>query len=165
MRHVGNIIRASTYKQKLQSSEWRKFASRVKQQHNFCAYCKQGDKPTQVHHLFYEPDREPWEYGTDEVLVLCAECHSKIHERLQQFRKYVFRYLTPDLFQILNGALAVGLTVYNPSIYLHALAEFTGNERLVNNHTKAYGFENARSNKFPSKPEQAAEKHMQQLQP
>ena len=70
-------------------------------------------------------------------MVYCAACHKNLHEQLKKFRMYVFRYLKPDAFRILNGCLAVGLTQYDPLVYVRALTEFTGNSRLVLNHAEA----------------------------
>ena len=32
-----------------------------------------------VHHLYYKHNSKPWEYPNDAFLVLCKECHQKIH--------------------------------------------------------------------------------------
>jgi hypothetical protein len=147
MKNVAQIINGSSYLSQLNSKEWKQFSKIVREQRNFCECCRMGDRQLQVHHLFYEPDRQLWEYTNEEVVVLCESCHKEIHEQLKRFRKFVFRYLTPNTFQILNGCLAVGLTRYDPLVFLHAFAEFTGNENLVNNHARAYGLETARSKK------------------
>jgi hypothetical protein len=147
MKNIATIINNSSYLSKLNTEEWKRFSRSTRDQRNFCECCKLGDRQLQVHHLFYDPSRELWEYTNEEVVVLCDSCHREIHEQLKKFRLYIFRYLTPNLFKILNGCLAVGLTKYEPLIFLHALAEFTGNEALVNNHAKAYGFKTGLSNK------------------
>jgi 5-methylcytosine-specific restriction endonuclease McrA len=136
MKSVKEIINTGNYSSKLRTSEWRKFASGIKATRNFCECCRLGGKSLHVHHLFYDPSREPWEYSESELVVLCDTCHKGMHEQLQNFRKFVFRHLNPNLFQILNGCLAVGLTTYDPLTYMHALKEFTGNHPLVTNHAR-----------------------------
>jgi len=147
MKTVTSIINNSSYLSQLNSDQWKSFSRSIRQQRNFCECCKMGDRQLQVHHLFYDPSRQLWEYTNEEIVVLCDSCHKQIHEQLKKFRLCVFRYLTPHLFQMLNGCLAVGLTKYDPLVFMHALAEFTGNENLVNSHAKAYGLETARSKK------------------
>jgi hypothetical protein len=147
MKTANQIINRLSYQEQLKDPRWKSYAAAIKEQRNFCENCRRRDVRVEVHHLFYEWDRMLWEYEQEEVVVLCSSCHSEIHEELKKFRKYVFRYLTPKLFKILNGCLAVGLTKYQPLVYLHALAEFTGNEPLVTNHARAYGLETARNNK------------------
>lgn len=139
MNSVKSILNRGSYGSKLGTPEWREFSRAIRKDRNFCECCKMGDRGTQVHHLFYDFEREPWEYSGDEVVVLCSSCHKELHERLQDFRKYVFKFLNPNLFKILNGCLAVGLTHYDPLVYMHALAEFTGNEPLVRSHAKQWG--------------------------
>jgi len=144
MKTVTQILNSASYAAKIQHPDWAKFSKTIRQHRNICECCK-SDGPLQVHHLFYDPARELWEYAEEEVVVLCQPCHAAIHEQLKLFRKFVFRYLTPRTFEILNGSLAVGLTRYDPLIYMHALAEFTGNGPLVNNHARAHGCRDAKN--------------------
>lgn len=145
MKTVSQIINNSSYLAKLAAPEWKKFSAETRRLRDVCESC--GTKENlQVHHLFYDASRELWEYSNEDVCVLCDTCHKEMHAQLQKFRRFVFRYLNPRTFQILNGALAVGLTHYKPLIFVHALAEFTGNENLVNNHAKAFGYKDAKGN-------------------
>lgn len=140
MKSLASILNP-TYKQLLGADDWKAFAENIKSTRNACDCCKHPrskEKQLHVHHLFYDMDRKPWEYDSTEVIVLCSDCHNGIHDQLQQFRKHVFRYLQPRHFQVLNGALAVVLTKYDPLTFVHALAEFVSNERLVNSHAAAW---------------------------
>lgn len=139
MNSIGSILRSTGYDSKLSSPEWQAFARRVRRERgNACEMCKRGHVVTQVHHWFYERNREPWEYRTDEVVVLCHGCHKEIHEHLKQFRKFVFIHLNPQVFKILNGALAVALTQYEPLVFVHALAEFVSTPSLVQRYADAW---------------------------
>lgn len=144
MKTVQSILKKFDYSQQIKSDEWKKFSKSVRDIRHVCECCRIGTSPLQVHHLFYEQTRDLWDYKNEEVVVLCRDCHEKIHVELQVFRTHVFRYLSPANFKLLNGALSVALTQYSPIIFLHALLEFVGNERLVYNHAKAYGFKNSK---------------------
>ena len=141
MKTSGEIMGAigKTYAQKLQDPRWLAFAAGIRRDRgNVCRVCKQTGKVIQVHHVFYYPDREPWEYEGEEIVLLCRECHKAIHVELQKFRKYVFGRLTPRALQVLNGALAVGLDHHDSLTLTHAIAELVSEPRLVNNFCRAF---------------------------
>lgn len=143
--HTVKDILGQTYHQKLSGSQWKDFAASVRTRRgNFCECCRRKDVILQVHHAFYDPNKEPWEHDDDALVVLCEHCHKAFHKELQNFRKYVFKHMTPQSFLILNRALLVAVTQYNPLVFAHAFAEFVGNERLVNDHARAYGLETAK---------------------
>jgi hypothetical protein len=139
MKSLGSILKQSSYSQLLSTDEWRNFASSVRQRKgNFCQMCKRGGLITQVHHVFYESTRSITDYQDDELMVLCEGCHKDVHEQLRAFRKHVFGKMNAASFKILNGALAVAFEMYDPLVFSHALAEFVGNQGLVENHAKAW---------------------------
>lgn len=140
MISIGQIFgRGAHYKALLQSDEWKAFSRDIRQNYGgCCAVCKRRDIVTHVHHLFYDLDRLPWEYGNEEVVLLCAPCHHEMHQHLQSFRKYVFGKLTPQTFRVLNGALAVGLDHNEPLKLMHAIAELCGSPNSVNRFAKAW---------------------------
>lgn len=147
MKSAAQILSASSYQKQLNSDQWRNFSAAIRHSRKFCECCKQSGKILQVHHLFYEPDKKLWDYQHDEVMVLCENCHKELHEQLKKFRKYVFKYLSPQQFQVLNGALLVGLIEYDPLTFVHALAEFASNRRVVENHARAWGRPNGTNSK------------------
>ena len=112
-----------TYKLLLQTKEWKDFSGRIRVLfHNTCQSCRLGGRQTHVHHYSYEPGRLPWEYELSEVTLLCSVCHNELHIHLQNFRRYVFPKLKPRVFQIINGALIVGLEKNDPLMLAHAIA-------------------------------------------
>ena len=80
----------------LDSPEWRAcrewvFANKGR----YCSYCKSGWN-LRVHHKYYlkYPDGEhikPWEYNIDCYMVLCDDCHKKVHEKYQIKTYYIRR--------------------------------------------------------------------------
>jgi len=74
-----------TYVEKLKDPRWFEFRDRALHHHgNACNTCGGEDKKRSdfhhVHHKRYITGREPWEYGMDDVTILCRECHNEIHE-------------------------------------------------------------------------------------
>lgn len=139
---VSQILEGTKYRDKLNSQEWRSFAAEEKQkQGGYCRACKRADVALQVHHIFYESGREPWHYKSDELVVLCDGCHKELHEQLAKFRRYVFGKMTPQVFQILNGALAVAFAKYDPLVFVHALAEFVSTPTMVQRYANAWGMD------------------------
>lgn len=111
---------------------WKQFSRRVRDFHaNQCHECRATDKQTQVHHWKYYPGRMPWEYDMGEVCVICADCHERYHEHLQNFRKYIFPRLGAQAFQVLNGALTVGLNNHKPLELAYAIASLVSSPRSV----------------------------------
>lgn len=138
MIKFGEILGKNSYQSQLASEKWNEFSKQIRATRNFCECCRQANKTLQVHHLFYEPGKNLWEYADGDLLVLCRECHQELHSQLKMFRKITFRYLTPRMFQLVNAALRSGLTKYDPLTYCHALCEFTENKRLIENHARAW---------------------------
>jgi len=51
-----------------------------------CVECGEGSTELQVHHRYYEKDREPWEYPDPSLVTLCDPCHEKA-EAIRQILK------------------------------------------------------------------------------
>lgn len=151
MKSIGQILGSESYKRQLSDPRWHTFAGSIRAKRNYCEVCRRTDVALQVHHTFYDFDRQLWDYGENEVMVLCVGCHRELHDELTQFRKWVFKYLNPQSFRVLNGALAVGLTQYDPLVFVHALAEFVSNPNLVKNHAAAWGMSSENKVKFTPK--------------
>lgn len=70
-----------TYWEKLKDPRWQKKRLEVLQDHDFsCEVCGDGTSTLHVHHKQYFKGREPWEYETDQLAVLCEGCHESHHE-------------------------------------------------------------------------------------
>jgi hypothetical protein len=44
-----------------------------------CGACGEG-VTLNVHHLYYEAGKAPWEYPGDALVTLCDSCHDKTHK-------------------------------------------------------------------------------------
>lgn len=76
------------YQNLLKDKRWVDLSRKIKAWDNYCcAYCGNSgrDSNLQVHHLFYDLKRMPWEYGERSLVTLCEKCHSKTHEIEKSF--------------------------------------------------------------------------------
>lgn len=140
MNSTLQILNRAVYREKLSRDEWKSFAHQAYQRvGNACEICKRGDRRLNVHHIAYKDGANPWEYADTDVIVLCEVCHNEMHAELQKFRQYVFGKLNPQAFKVLNGALAVAMTTYEPLVFAHALAEFVSTPSMVQRYADAWG--------------------------
>ena len=76
-----------TYKQLLNTPDWRSFSKRVKAFfQNKCQKCGSLG-PLHLHHKVYYTKkgrlvRKPWEYEMKDLEVLCEDCHKKAHNEV-----------------------------------------------------------------------------------
>lgn len=70
----------STYKDQLTDPKWKAFREFVfKVRGKECEVCESKSN-LQVHHTHYNKGAKAWEYTCNDVMVVCRECHKKIHE-------------------------------------------------------------------------------------
>lgn len=66
------------YKQLLRHPLWQKKRLEIFHRDNWkCVNCTDEFSNLQVHHLYYEPNRLPWEYPNECFKTLCECCHEK----------------------------------------------------------------------------------------
>ena len=56
-----------------------------------CYLCGSDKDTLHVHHLWYEKDRDPWDYLDVCYLTLCQECHQVEHESAEKMKKMGIR--------------------------------------------------------------------------
>lgn len=72
-RYYGN------YNDQLNSSEWKAYREFILTVRGYrCDVCGCNHN-LQIHHKKYIDGRKAWEYIPNEVLVLCCDCHKRIH--------------------------------------------------------------------------------------
>ncbi len=129
----------SEFDQQYEAVEWKAFAREMREKAgNCCNICRRADALLHVHHFAYDRTRKMWEYGPDEVAVLCEDCHKAMHECLNAFRKHVFGYLKPDSLRVLNGALAVATKQYDALRFAYAVAEMAASPTSVERFCEAW---------------------------
>jgi hypothetical protein len=87
---------AKTYYEKLQDPRWQKLRLEAMQRAEFCCEsCSDGKSTLNVHHKDYIKGREPWEYGSTQLSVLCESCHKEYHSKIDPIR-FISTMLTLD---------------------------------------------------------------------
>lgn len=75
-----------TYGEQLKHPNWQRKRLEVLEEADFkCSCCHDGESTLHVHHKRYIKGRMAWEYGVNDLAVLCEECHKHEHGRMEQF--------------------------------------------------------------------------------
>src|SRR5688572_8092639 len=69
-----------TYSDKLKNPLWQKKRLRIFERDDWtCFCCGRQTETLHVHHLFYLPDLNPWEYDDNFLITYCEYCHNTEH--------------------------------------------------------------------------------------
>ena len=72
---------AKTYFEKLKDPRWQKKRLESLEKASWsCSACGGTEDTLHVHHKQYFKGREPWEYETGQLEVLCEKCHEEAHD-------------------------------------------------------------------------------------
>lgn len=64
------------YSDKLKDPRWQKKRLEIMQRDEFtCMICGDEETTLNVHHLYYEKDKNPWDYPDTALITLCEDCH------------------------------------------------------------------------------------------
>lgn len=76
------------YIQKLKDPRWQRKRLTIMDRDQWtCRRCDCTERTLQIHHLYYKPQTEPWDYPDEALITLCDLCHEKA-----EFMKWVVRY-------------------------------------------------------------------------
>lgn len=68
------------YADKLNDSRWIEKRQQVLRRDNYCCRsCGASNVTLNVHHTYYEKDKEPWEYPNKSLVTYCQTCHNTFH--------------------------------------------------------------------------------------
>lgn len=68
----------SPYQNKLRDPRWQKKRLEVFERDRWtCRACDGTDMTLHVHHLYYEKEKDPWDYPIEAFVTLCEECHEE----------------------------------------------------------------------------------------
>lgn len=114
------------YAEKLKDPRWKAFRLAFidwRHDENLGPQCDDCGEDTQgalhVHHRLYREGAEPWEYDYNELRLICADCHERIHKTEKRLRKfaisvrphicYELNALLDELEELPDGALKIAL--------------------------------------------------------
>jgi 5-methylcytosine-specific restriction endonuclease McrA len=92
----------ATYAEKLRDPRWQKKRLEVMQRASFtCEGCGCSDKTLHVHHGYYIPGNDPWDYRDETLWCLCEACHEEAEDwRLDLYAELALinpRHLSPNM--------------------------------------------------------------------
>jgi len=91
-----------TYAEKLRDPRWLRLKSEVMERDGHtCVMCP-NKKELTVHHGYYEPKMEPWDYDMSVLWTLCWPCHQRAQQALG-FIHSIFAEMHP--INVVTGVL------------------------------------------------------------
>ena len=90
----------SKWSSAFRDSRWQKKRLEIMERDKWtCQSCgASGEGVTlNVHHIFYEKGKAPWEYEDEMLVTWCQECHEKRHELQKKFLKHLARLSSKHL--------------------------------------------------------------------
>ena len=73
-----------------------------------CQACGETENMLHVHHKRYVSGRKVWEYGNDDLEVLCEDCHESVHHakrKIDAFLSRIPQSMLPGVCGLLSGWL------------------------------------------------------------
>lgn len=93
-----------TYAETLKDPRWQRKRLEMLQSANFeCNCCGANDKTLHVHHRQYFKGRMVWDYGSNELDVLCEDCHKEEHAYLDGLKTLLSEVGAHEAFALLAG--------------------------------------------------------------
>lgn len=69
---VGKPTRHKQYFELLKSPKWQRKRLEIMDRDDFaCVRCDERESELQVHHAYYEANRDPWDYPDESLSTLC----------------------------------------------------------------------------------------------
>lgn len=102
-----------TYAEKLQDPRWlAKRATILSQRDDRCELCSKTGR-LEVHHGYYRPAADPWDYESSTLWCLCRSCHDSTQKKLTHIHRQVGKVHPKDLDDfIIKCGDAVSETIY-----------------------------------------------------
>ena len=73
-------MNSNDYATSLQDPKWKAKSKQIRDRDGHkCVKCNAKEVELHVHHKYYLPNREPWDYTDKALITLCGACHDKEH--------------------------------------------------------------------------------------
>jgi hypothetical protein len=84
----------ANYSDKLKDPRWQKKRLEILNRDEFtCQYCSSNENTLHVHHKYYIPEANPWEYNNNALITLCEYCHEQEHTEASVRERYFINLL------------------------------------------------------------------------
>jgi hypothetical protein len=103
-----SVANKPTYYELLKHPLWQRKRLEVLQREQFrCEQCEADDKMLHVHHTYYERGLKPWEYPTESLRALCADCHRKAQDWMTLLHREIGRLDQLSIERLVGYAMAL----------------------------------------------------------
>lgn len=97
-KHLFNM---DNFKDQYNSEKWEKKRREIYRRDNWhCRICDVTRVKLNAHHLYYDKDKNIWDYDNECLVTLCDNCHDKIHDDLKKISGII-------AFKIMKGEIDV----------------------------------------------------------
>ena len=100
-----------SYKELLKDPRWQKKRLEILNRDRWqCMACWDTETPLNVHHIEYNKGKKPWEYDDGDLITLCDDCHTELHNEPNiELGDATISYPAdhPSLIKIKNGKMMV----------------------------------------------------------
>jgi len=105
----------TSYQRKLKDPRWQKKRLEVMQRDKWkCRACGDEEETLNVHHRYYMPGYEPWEYEDSVLVTLCEPCHEVETNQAENARAAIERQLIGGWLVPEIKRLYIILSIFTP---------------------------------------------------
>ena len=111
------------YSEKLKDPGWQKLRLEVFERDEWtCQGCGDNESTLNVHHCYYESQKEPWEYPLKALTTLCDNCHNiEKNDRPPAERSLMHAlkkqgFFAKDVLEIATGFQLIKYHYYAPEV-------------------------------------------------
>lgn len=91
--NIRELIEKPSYSDLLKSPKWQKKRLEILNRDNFtCQLCGDTETQLQVHHKRYITGNDPWEYGNNDLITACQDCHKLIEDTKNDLQLFSGRF-------------------------------------------------------------------------
>lgn len=103
--------RYKSWAERCKDVRWQKCRDGVYNRANWtCLECGRKTELLSAHHLYYERNKDPWDYPNEAFLCVCEECHEKRYQAELRIDKTIHKLFTAEqlhqLAECFNGGSA-----------------------------------------------------------
>jgi len=104
----------TTYSDKLKSARWQRKRLAILSRDEFsCINCGDDKSQLQVHHTYYIPNVDPWEYEDESLITLCESCHEIFTKITKEIKINIGSVTDNNCLESLNEIIKL-VSQFNP---------------------------------------------------
>lgn len=119
-----------TYREKLKNPKWQRKRLEIFQRDKFrCQHCRSKEATLHVHHIYYTPNTDPWDYPDEALVTLCEFCHeaetkTRNKEEKELLEALRFKHFSPLDLNQLTDAISMAKLECTPNEFVEFMDWF-----------------------------------------